>query len=186
MASDSEDENSSSPVETSQSTENLRQENEQLRRDLEECTDRLLAHLAKSGCPSEAAIRDAFEDLYAGIDACVDELYLEKGFDTAFQKKYMENSQGTRDSYPLFGLDSWWLNNLTWRTLVSRSRYGPSLIMSLTISNFLKDVIFRQRHSGEHMYPNWLSDDNIAMLEDLQKVMRCEQRRGWLNQSTSG
>lgn len=174
------DEQRSSPV-PRDSIESLRAENIALRRDLEDCKDQLFDVLQKGNDITESDIKAAFSRVYSGIDAWIDELGSEDDYEEAFRTQFktiIQDSTGSR--LASLGFHRRCYLDVKWRVTLSNLPHCFHIIMSMIISNFLTEQIFRTAKADEwgHLYPHGLSEPEIINLVHLQAVMRTMLRRG--------
>lgn len=162
--------------------ESLRLENETLRRDLEDCKDQLFEVLQKGNGITESDIKAAFSRVYSGIDAWIDELGSEDGYEEAFRDKFIKNNRVNGSNLKDLGFHRRCYSDVTWRVKFSNSPQCFPVIMSMLISKFLKECMFRTVKDDEwgNLYPHGLTEDEIKHLLQMQDVMRNKLRRGML------
>lgn len=165
--------------------ESLLLENAALRQDLEDCKNQLFEVLQKGNDITESDIKAAFARVYSGIDVWIDELGSEDGYEEAFKDQFITK---IRDGSSLKSLDfhRHCYSDVKWRVSLSNSPYCFQIIMSMIISKFLKDNIFRTAKVDEwgNLYPHGLKEHEIKNLVQLQEVMKTKLRRGmWSIQS---
>ncbi|KAG6358850.1 hypothetical protein INS49_012369 [Diaporthe citri] len=177
--SDSQDESEQrSSLGVNDTIESLRQENETLRRDLEDCKDQLFEVLHKGNDIPEDDIKAAFSRVYSGIDAWIDEITYERGHEETFRAHFKKKIQ---DGYGLesLGFHRRCYSNVEWRVRLSKLPHCFHIIVSLIISKFLTDEVFRTAKLDQwrHLCPHGLSDNEINLLVRLQEAMRSKLNR---------
>lgn len=181
MTSLCEDGDQTSSLGSREDLERLRLENEMLRKDLEDCKDQLFEALHKSNDIPEGDIKAAFSRVYSGIDAWIDEIACEDGYEEAFRAHFKKKIQDGSDLESL-GFHHRCYSSVEWRVRLSKLPHCFHIIVSLLISKFLTDEVFRVARADEwsHLCPHGLSDHDIKTLVRLQDVMRTKLHRGML------
>lgn len=161
----------------------LYRENERLRKDLEDCRDQLFQIMQKGNDIPEGDIKNAFNMIHSGIDNWIDEVSCEDALEESFKKQFKRKAQN-KSSFAALGLHPQCYSDINWLVgQLGKLRYCLHIVVSLAISKFLTDEIFRNQQT-EHwgnLYPHGLSDEQIEFLVETQVKMRDELQRGTLS-----
>lgn len=176
------DEPDSSPTETTTySIDSLYEENERLRKDLEDCRDQLFQLLQKGNDTPENDIKHAFHMIYSGVDSWIDEVSCEdtlgESFKAQFKRKVQSKSSlASLGLHPQCSSDSVWLVDH-----LGRLRDSLRIVVSLVISHFLTNEIFRQEKTEKkwgNLYPHAMDEVSIEEIVEMQGKMKDELQRG--------
>lgn len=182
-SSQGDDDEPGSSTGTSHHMRILYRENERLRKDLEDCRDQLFQIMQKGNDIPEGDIKNAFNMIYSGIDSWIDEVSCEETLEESFKKEFKRKAQN-KSSFAALGLHPQCYSDINWLVgQLGKLRYCLHIVVSLAISKFLMDEIFRNEQTDHwgNLYPHGLSDEQIEFLVETQVKMKDKLQRGMLS-----
>lgn len=170
-------------VGSSEEIKRLKRDNYQLRADLENYRSQLLDILFTENDIPEQDIKGSFERIFTGIEDWIDEASSAENFQTMFRNNYLETIEDTNGKcFDDLGFDSGspYHRNLAWFRKLGKLDTCYRVIISLVISKFLIDDMFRKEKTDElgNLYPHGLSKNDIDVLARIQRDMRVNLKRG--------
>jgi hypothetical protein len=145
-------------------------ENSRLQDELLDCKDRLFDLLQPENDPSEQGIIDTFSQVTKGIDAWIDEVSGDEGFD--FRIMYGQN---LRKSCRAEIFNSLQLpTDIAWQAYLGKLTTSHFVILSLAIiSGLMDDVLLR-----EEIYPFGLTEEQVKVMDAVRRAMVEDQGPG--------
>lgn len=180
MASAHEDDEPGSSTATLHHMDSLHEENERLRKDLEDCRDQLFQLMRKGNDTPESEIKNAFKMIHSGIGSWIDEVCCEDTIEESFKANFKRKAQN-KASFASLGLHSQCYSDITWLVdHLGKLRYCLHIVISLAISHFLTNEIFRKEKTEQwgNLYPHGILETDISRIVDLQGKMKDELHRG--------